>query len=436
MFDESKEKNPSGKNSPLSVIIASLCICIYLGALVSTAVRIYFHIERQRDAAADEFGYIANLASSAGISGFMDAPFVETVQNALNASATLEALIISGPNGEYPFEKNPGQAINMVNNLPRFKNRFDFSRQPLYMPLSIQNLRNVNIEARANAVDYGQVTDVLKQTLLLVLASLLLAFFTLLIQSLVEKSPARRAERESFYDDDESSNAPFEDNAAGFAVKNEFAEYAAQAPKAQAPKAQAPKVQMPQAQAPESDQPPQKPKTREQPAGLYSPRGNIGWEEYTSARLDFELQRCAASEQELVYLLMEFRDSNDDENFYLSFADDAVAFFTMRDMIFESGKRGIAVILPNMELDAAIAKAGEFHKRCVGKYGGILKSKAGLCIGLSSRSGRLIDAPRLMFEANEALQKALADPVSHIFAFKSDPEKYRAFIASRNAGSV
>jgi hypothetical protein len=37
-----------------------------------------------------------------------------------------------------------------------------------------------------------------------------------------------------------------------------------------------------------------------------------------------------------------------------------------------------------------------------------------------------------MVEASEALERALADPVSHIVAFKSDPEKYRAFIAAQN----
>jgi hypothetical protein len=33
-----------------------------------------------------------------------------------------------------------------------------------------------------------------------------------------------------------------------------------------------------------------------------------------------------------------------------------------------------------------------------------------------------------MFEAEEALERAMMDPVSHIVAFKSDPEKYRAFM--------
>jgi len=37
-----------------------------------------------------------------------------------------------------------------------------------------------------------------------------------------------------------------------------------------------------------------------------------------------------------------------------------------------------------------------------------------------------------MLEAREALKKAKEDDNSPIIAFKSDPDKYRAFIASQN----
>jgi hypothetical protein len=124
---------------------------------------------------------------------------------------------------------------------------------------------------------------------------------------------------------------------------------------------------------------------------------------------------------------MEFKESVT-EAFYNQFAGDAVNFFTLRDLIFEKGERGISIIFPNIDLDMGFTKSEEFHNRILSKYSGAFKSKTDLCIGLSSRSGRLIDAERLMFEAAEALERALADPVSHIVAFKSDPEKYRAFI--------
>ena len=67
----------------------------------------------------------------------------------------------------------------------------------------------------------------------------------------------------------------------------------------------------------------------------------------------------------------------------------------------------------------------------MGKYPALFTAKTDLCMGLSSRSGRPVNAERLMFEAEEALERAMMDPVSHIVAFKSDPEKYRAFMESR-----
>ena len=463
------EKNRSHRASPAGIIIASICICLYLAALASAGIRIYLHIEKQRDTAVEEFGYIADLADSAGILGFMDERFIATIQDALQSSRTLEGLIISGPNGEYPFEKNPGQAINTVNNMPRFKNRFDFSRQPLYMPLQIQNLRNVNIEARASSVDYGEVSIILKQALFMVLASLLISFFTLLIQTLLDKSTDKSGGAEgrpdlprTAFPENKPENISTEELDTD--PENELANEAVTNPGNDLMKdllndlMNEPENNFDNELADEPDDDPEyetedKPEysrpgqtggiktgsaaAPDLPKGLYSPRGNIGWEDYTKSRLESELMRCAANEQDLAYMVMEFKDLNVmDQNFYLSFAEDAVIFFAMRDMIFEKGDRGITVILPNMELNTALVKADEFHDRCLHKYGQVFKSKTDLCIGISARSGRLIDAERLMFEANEALAKALSDPSSHTIAFKSDPEKYRAYIASRNSGSI
>jgi len=462
-----REKNTSGKASPASIVIASICICLYLAALVFAIIKIYVHVERQRDLALDEFTYIADLACTAGASGFMDEQFIAAIQDALASSSTLEGLIITGPSGEYPFEKNAGNAISMVNNTPRFKNRIDFSPQSLYMPLRIQNLRNVNIEARAGAVNYTQVSDILKQTLLLVLISLMISFFTLLLQSLLDKSDGKRtrARQEKIpVLPEKIPDPPIMEDYSDFSIEytpsqpgkieeptilgQEEPQKVAVAPQQrpaavpQSGKPQqrvaAPAQQRPGAAQQQTQKPATEPSRTVQPAdsggprGLYSPRGNIGWEDYIGPRLDSELLRCAANEQDMVYMVMEFKNLDVlDDKFYMSFANDAVEFFTMRDLIFELGEGGIAVILPNVDLTASTTKAKTFHERCFSKYSGVFKSQTDLCIGLSSRSGRLIDAERLIFEASEALKKALSDPVSHIIGFKSDPEKFRAYIASK-----
>jgi hypothetical protein len=411
-----QQKNNQKKASIISTVIASVCIVIYLAALVQAAVRAYINIEDRRAVAIQEFDDFADLATSAGVLGFMNAPFIETINDALGSSRTLEAVVITGPDNAYAFEREQGKWINWVNDSPRFKNRLDMLRQPLWQSLRIQGLRNVNIEAKASALDYGALTNILRETLLFVLAGLVLSFFTLLFESLLKKSAS-----------------PLETSA--YQTKNNLdnADYAPEPQSSPQGNGSPLDFSLPDfpplgdTEPEDGGQPEQK---KEIPKGLYSPHGNIGWEDYTTDRLESELHRCASFEQDLALIGMEFRDPVDD-HFFRQFAEDAVHFFGLRDLIFEKGDRGIFVMHPNIDIDTGFAKCEEFHNRILSKYSSVFKSKTDLCMGLSSRSGRLIDAKRLMFEAGEALQRALSDPVSHIVAFKSDPEKYRAFISKR-----
>ena len=167
------------------------------------------------------------------------------------------------------------------------------------------------------------------------------------------------------------------------------------------------------------------------PRGLFSPESSIGWEEYTRDRLTDELHRCASTEQDLVVMFVECGEKVPcTPEFYNRLAAETVRFFNMRDLIFEKGKRGVSVIIPGIDLDQGIAKAGEFHSRILNKLADGFGAKTDLRIGLSSRSGRLIDSDRLLFESAGALEKAgKGEPV---VAFRSDPGKYREFI--RRAG--
>jgi hypothetical protein len=171
------------------------------------------------------------------------------------------------------------------------------------------------------------------------------------------------------------------------------------------------------------------------PQGLYSPRSNIGWEAYVQDRLTSEIHRCAASEQDLVVLLMECGEGvNCDGALYKKLAGEAVHFFNLRDLSFENGERGMTVIIPNADLEHGIIKAEEFHSRILKTCAGSLHAKNDFLIGISSRSGRLIEAERLLLEAAKALEKAKIEQGTPIVAFKSDPEKYREFIKKNSAG--
>ena len=400
-MQENSSKKPPAKPSVAGAIIASFCIVIYFIALVYAAVSIYTSIDERSTTAEREFFDLADLAASAGVLGFMDEEFSQAIQDFITKSRTIEGVIISGPNGEYAFEREPGQAVNLVNNSPRFKNRFDFSRQPLLRPLRIAGLRNVNIQAKAGAVDYSYVTEILKQSLVLVLGALALAFFTLLLEALLGQSAVkRRSAAVSSAHEHEAAEARYETE--GPVRAEDFRGKARNA----------------EDETGGMDAVPQ---------GLYSPQSGIGWEEYTAERLDSELRRCASCEKDLVFMEIAWKDVRE-ADFYRLFAADVVRFFIERDLIFEKGERGITIIRPGIDLETGFAKAEDFHNRMIHKYPRVFKTKTDLCVGLSSRSGRLVEAERLLFEADEALERALADPSSHIIAFKSDPEKYRSFV--------
>jgi len=346
-------------------------------------------MEQYRLVAEQEFFDLADLASSAGVLSFMDETFIEIIQKAVTASKTLEGVIISGPNGEYGFEKERGKALNYVNGSPRFRSRFDFSRQVLYQPLRIQGLRNVNIQAVAGTLDYAELSEILKQALFLIASALILAFFTLIAESVRKGRIA--------YNQPRSEGRQERDNytASGMAAGKTAGTTTAYAA-----------------------------------GGSYSQRGRIVRQENAETRLTEELQRCAAAGQDLAFISIEYKPAAD-ETFYARFAADAARFFTSRDFVCEKGEKGISVICPGFNLDTGFLNADEFHNRIMGKYPDFFKSKTDLCMGLSARTGRPVNAERLMFEAEEALERALMDPISHIVAFKSDPEKYRAFMESR-----
>jgi hypothetical protein len=455
------------KSSIPALIIAFLCIAVYVAALVIGAYRFYVNVTNRREIAEREFYDLADLASAAGVLGFMDVPFQEAIQDGLVRSQTLEGVIISGPSGEYPFERERGAIIRWEGESPRFVKHFGVSFTSA-IPLRINGLRNVNISAGFRSVDYDYGVTILKHSLLVILAALAVAFLTFLVESALARDqvPAggrRRGNSRSFrYDEDESESGFDEDENEG---AFESAGRRAKKPKKvvsgshEAPVREAPETWV--QESPEfsdftgdstgetgiqeadfaQEGLPEGPDQDESgipdfgegadarhPRGLYAPGSGIGWEEYTKDRLESELHRCASFEQDLTLAIMALSGRQEiiGEQ-YTQFAGMAVNFFNMRDLIFEKGERGITVILPNTDLDQGLIRAEDFRNYLTPAFTGA----PDFHIGLSARSGRLVDADRLYFEAEGALNKALGDPASPIIAFKSDPEKYRAFLRSR-----
>jgi len=410
-----------GKTSKVSSFIATLCILLYIGAITFGAVQIIINMGERRNLAEREFYDLSDRATSSSVFlGFMSEAYQATIRDLLGASDTLLGVIITGSGGEYAFEKYPGSGIVWTADSPRFKTGLGFPRESFFLPLGIEGQRNVTIQAIYGRIDYNFLQKTLRQTLLVILSALIVAFITLLVERTVKN-------RTNYYKSEshgaEAGGINAVNNFDGGSYENRSFDGS---PARTTTYKTAPASIKSGAQLAYDEE--------ENPKGLFNPRGNIGWDSYTNERLASELHRCSSFEQDLVFLAMELKGPvKVDDSLYCKFTDEAVDFFTMRDLIFGKGENGIAVIMPNADLEQGITKSEQFHSRLIIKLEELTASQRGtqeieLCIGLSSRSGRLIEADRLILEANSALEKAMEDPVSHIVAFKSDPEKYREFI--------
>jgi hypothetical protein len=427
-----QHENKAGETSVIGTVVAAICIVIYLLSLVQAAVRFYLSIDQQKIQADYEFRSAGDIVASAGMRRFMDDHFIASINDALASSKTIEAVIINGPDAEYAFEKQRGNAVTWINNSPRFINKFSFNTQEFYRAFPFENMPNVSIQAAVRVFNYSEISKILKETLIFILIGFTLAFFTMLLQLLI-------------------GNGHTEENEDASLFKHEFAPVNIRVQEPVNIRVQEPvnvnvqpisvNVQEP-VHAPmhepvsetASEREPisyTEEKTEAGPKGLYSPRSNIGWEEYLYDRLNSELHRCASTEKDLTLIMMEFKDKLNNHQFKEA-ADEAVSLFTSRDLLFEKDEQGISVILPGVDLENGLSKAQKFHNRIKEKL--FFNHKADDCIyiGLSSRAGRLLDAERMLLETNEALQKARADRSTSIIAFKSNLDKYRKFIASQN----
>jgi hypothetical protein len=466
-------------NAPLiTSIIAAICIILYIGALAYGALNIYNSITERHALGDREFDRIADLASAAGVLGFMDEPFIQTIQDAVDGSETILGVIITGSRGEFAFERERGTVITWVNNSPRFVTRFAVTNPPKHLPLRVEGQRNANIFAVSGYLDYHYCVDILKRTLLITLFALTLAFFTLLMDALLMKNRVHAPQDESpamggknveesgaFPEDDltlaePATEAPapeiFEEEAGDRedllpddlpdmdTLPEDELEEELEEPELEdeleEPELEEEELEEPELEEPEleEDEPelelgPDESAVEGVPS-LFSPRGNIGWETYTEDRLESELHRCASAEQDLALIVMAFsKPEKLSKEQFRRFSDETVLFFEHRDLIFEYREQGISVICPNYSLEQCFDQAEEFNSRMFSRLPRTVGSKVDLRLGISSRAGRLIDAGRIMLEAAEALKRAAVDPVSHVVAFKSDPEKYRQYISEHQS---
>ena len=162
---------------------------------------------------------------------------------------------------------------------------------------------------------------------------------------------------------------------------------------------------------------------------FFSPVTGFGWEQNFKLRLDSELVRAASSELDLSLFIIRIIGLKFTDAAATEICKFLLEEFQFRDMIFEFGEDGFAVIKTDMSIEQAENTAGLIHSelsKLIATYDSV---PALTCyIGISSRSIRMLSAERLIMEAKEALNHSIEDKDSPITGFHVDIEKYREFL--------
>ncbi len=135
-------------------------------------------------------------------------------------------------------------------------------------------------------------------------------------------------------------------------------------------------------------------------------------------RINFELTKAAADEQDFSLLLIEIKNSEKKSDIEKFLVDN----YGKRN-VFNYNDETFALLKENTDIDEAEDKASLIENNIRTIY-----DEQNLAIGISSRSIRTITADRLLAEAEEALNHAKTDPDSRIVGFHVDIEKYQEFL--------
>lgn len=144
--------------------------------------------------------------------------------------------------------------------------------------------------------------------------------------------------------------------------------------------------------------------------------------------LEAELKNAAAAETESAFSIIKLKDFTVESLIAKKIADMLIDLVKLRDMVFEFEDDGFAVILQDTGLDQGMKKCEEIYtgiKNILDEY----NISEPIMIGLTTRSGRLVSAERMIEEAAAAVTRAINGNNDPIVAFRVNTEKYRNFIS-------
>jgi len=161
---------------------------------------------------------------------------------------------------------------------------------------------------------------------------------------------------------------------------------------------------------------------QEMPEGLYSPETGLSFEPFLETKLNNEINRSIASENDLALFLIQLPSIERNSALFKQICNYLLIQFQYKELVFEYKSDSIAAIKINSTIDEAITFADKIHS----DIKNIINDDNIACyIGITSRTIRMVSAERLLIEADEALDHAKEDKKCPIIAFRADAEKFR-----------
>jgi hypothetical protein len=406
-----------------SLFFFLICLSLLIGIIAWSGIRLYTVRSDNLASAQNSFSRLQNTVVSSYLArGSFSSDFFSTqVKEFVSEHNRLQAVAIYSPREiQYLFAVHPSFFSGYPKDGQSWEKPPQLQTRPFFdlvltSPLNFSNREDLIVSSTYNIVTTNELFQVLRDAAIAVLALIILTIIFLLI---ISPKPAKRKRTET--EPAVESVGSYTSSSVETGTQDispseeEFLD-----------------TETDETEAGEAE-PVATPEEQGQPAadskGLFSPYSGLGWQEYLENRLSFELRRAASFDQDLVLLLLSSPTLMKGQPHYRLTADTIIDFFTFQDLTFEYKNNGFAIILPNMELDQGIQKSEAFLKK-LHSQDETLEPK--FSVGLSARNGRLLNGGRLLHEAEKALEKAESHEGNQIIGFRSDPVKYRKYIASK-----
>jgi hypothetical protein len=369
------------------------------------------------------------MVRGAGVLGLAGADIESEIRASVLRSLTLDAVIVTTTDEAAFAAEKPGERAvisNYDDSGYSFDTKWKFYRPPYSAQITADSRTTLEINALTGYVDKEQLGAILRETLLIVLLTVMAAFLVLMLDVIVFSGNTVTGREENgpkysepVFDDEpaepaykpenEPSESVFDDEAEKESLELFYDETANEPPELA------------------FDDEPAFDEEEEEPAGMYL--GLI-------QKLYKELADDDEEGADVVLLCVEwtrnsFADANDGTPLFKQIAEEAAVFFNVKRIsAFKRGENGIFILLPGVEFKHGLKAVREFHGRILDNDA-FNTAITNFYAGFTSRAGREIEPERLILEAEKAVEKAKEDPDQPIVAFKADPSKYRDYLKNR-----